>query len=106
MAHQAARAGHIIQFPERQQPSIRGDAATVELQLEAPVKIEPKNVRFRVHPLVGGAAPAAGERSEVRGHRQQIEKSAALTVGAAPPGKVYRTDAVTSSAPQTTGEIQ
>jgi hypothetical protein len=47
MAHQAARAGHIIQFPERQQPSIRGDAATVELQLEAPVKIEPKNVRFR-----------------------------------------------------------
>src|SRR5450756_1573675 len=25
--------------------------------------------------------PAAGERSEVRGHRQQIGKSAALTVG-------------------------
>ena len=30
---------------------------------------------------LGGAAPAAGERSEVRGHRQQIGKSAALTVG-------------------------
>src|SRR5665811_2003391 len=41
------QAEHIIQFPERKQTSIRGDAGTVELQLEAPVEIEPRSVRFR-----------------------------------------------------------
>jgi hypothetical protein len=41
------QAEHIIQLPERQQTSIRGDAGTVELQLEAPVEIEPRNVGFR-----------------------------------------------------------
>jgi hypothetical protein len=33
------QAEHVIQFPERQQTSIRGDTGTVELQLEVPVKI-------------------------------------------------------------------
>ena len=37
----------IIQFPERQQTSIGSDVGTVELQLETPVEIEPKSVRFR-----------------------------------------------------------
>ena len=41
------QAEHVIQFPERQQTSIRGDAGTVELQLKSPVEIEPRSVRFR-----------------------------------------------------------
>src|SRR6266480_3621248 len=37
----------IIQFTEWQQTGIGSDVGTVQLQLETPVEIEPKSVRFR-----------------------------------------------------------
>ena len=43
----------IIEFPVRQQPSVRSDLGTVELKLQAAVKIEPQNPRFRFTHRVG-----------------------------------------------------
>jgi hypothetical protein len=41
------QAEHVIQFAIGQQPGIRRDAGTVELQLHTAVEIEPSSVRFR-----------------------------------------------------------
>ncbi len=43
----------IIQFPVRQQPGVGSDLGTVELKLQAAVKIEPQNPRFRFTHRVG-----------------------------------------------------
>ncbi len=40
------QSDRIIQFPVRQQPSVGSDLGTVELKLQAAVKIEPQNPHF------------------------------------------------------------
>ena len=47
------QSDRIIQLPVRQQPSVGSDLGTVELKLQAAVKIEPQNPRFRFTHRVG-----------------------------------------------------